>query len=319
MTDRTEAIPTGAHWGIYDVLVEDGRVVGARPWKEDPDPTPLHQALPEMVDHPVRVTRPMVRAGYHNAGPGSDTAGRGAEPFVPTSWERALDLVAGELDRVKHAHGNTAIYAGSYGWASSGKLHHPRTLIRRLLNLHGGATDHVGNYSCGAALAIVPHILGTAAPVGMQATEWRNIAAHTRLIVSFGGMAPKNLQISFGGPGPHRGRGWMARLGAAGVEAVSISPLRDDTVEALDARWLPIRPNSDTALMLGLAHTLLAEDLHDRAFLARYCTGFERFAAYLDGRSGRRGQGRRLGGRAVRASRPTTSAPWPGAWRLRGP
>ena len=77
----------------------------------------------------------------------------------------------------------------------------------------------------------------------------------------------------------------MARLGAAGVEAVSISPLRDDTVEALGARWLPIRPNSDTALMLGLAHTLLAEDLHDRGFLARYCTGFERFAAYLDGRS----------------------------------
>ena len=285
MTDRVEAIPTGAHWGVYDVLVEDGRVVGSRPWEEDPDPAPLHKALPEMVDHPVRVTRPMVRAGYHNAGPGSDTAGRGAEPFVPTSWERALDLVAGELDRVKRAHGNTAIYAGSYGWASSGKLHHPRTLIRRLLNLYGGATDHVGNYSCGAALAIVPHILGTAAPVGMQATEWRNIAAHTRLIVSFGGMAPKNLQISFGGLGPHRGRGWMDRLGAAGIETVSISPLRDDTVEALGARWLPIRPNSDTALMLGLAHTLLSEHLHDRAFLARYCTGFERFAAYLDGGS----------------------------------
>ena len=286
MTDRpTEAIPTGAHWGVYDVLVADGRVVGARPWAEDPDPAPLHAALPEMVDHPTRVTRPMVRAGYHNAGPESDTAGRGAEPFVPVSWERALDLVASELGRVKRAHGNEAIYAGSYGWASSGKIHHPRTLIRRLLNLYGGATDGVGNYSCGAALVVAPHILGTAAPVGMQATEWRNIARHTRLIVSFGGMAPKNLQISFGGLGRHSARGWMARLGAAGIEAVSVSPLRDDTVEALGARWLPVRPNGDTALMLGLAHTLLAEDLHDRGFLERYCVGFERFRAYLDGRS----------------------------------
>ena len=283
--DGTTAVPTGAHWGIYDVLVADGRVVGARPWEEDPDPAPLNAALPELVDHPTRIARPMVRAGYHNAGPRSDTAGRGAEPFVPVSWERALELVAGELQRVKRAHGNEAIYAGSYGWASSGKIHHPRTLVRRLLNLCGGATDHVGNYSCGAALVVVPHILGTAAPVGIQATEWRNIAAHTGLVVSFGGMAPKNLQIAFGGPGPHRARGWIERLGEAGIEAVSISPLRDDTVAALGARWLPVRPNSDTALMLGLAHTLVAEDLHDRAFLERYCVGFERFRAYLDGTS----------------------------------
>ncbi|MCY4547990.1 MAG: molybdopterin-dependent oxidoreductase [Defluviicoccus sp.] len=283
--DGTTAVPTGAHWGIYDVLVADGRVVGARPWEEDPDPAPLNAALPELVDHPTRIARPMVRAGYHNAGPRSDTAGRGAEPFVPVSWERALDLVAGELQRVKRAHGNEAIYAGSYGWASSGKIHHPRTLVRRLLNLCGGATDHVGNYSCGAALVVVPHILGTAAPVGIQATEWRNIAAHTGLVVSFGGMAPKNLQIAFGGPGPHRARGWIERLGEAGIEAVSISPLRDDTVAALGARWMPVRPNSDTALMLGLAHTLVAEDLHDRAFLERYCVGFERFRAYLDGTS----------------------------------
>ena len=119
--DGTEAVPTGAHWGIYDVLVADGRVVGARPWDGDPDPAPLNAALPELVDHPTRIARPMVRAGYHNAGPGSDTAGRGAEPFVPVSWERALDLVAGELQRVKRAHGNEAIYAGSYGWASAGK------------------------------------------------------------------------------------------------------------------------------------------------------------------------------------------------------
>ncbi len=283
--DGTEAVPTGAHWGIYDVLVSGGRVVGARPWEEDPDPAPLYAALPETVDHPTRIARPMVRAGYHNAGPDSDTAGRGAEPFVPVSWERALDLIAGELERVKRAHGNEAIYAGSYGWASSGKIHHPRTLVRRLLNLYGGATDHVGNYSCGAALVVVPHILGTAAPVGMQATEWRNIAANTELIVSFGGMAPKNLQVSFGGPGPHVARGWIERLGEAGIEAVSISPLRDDAVAALGARWLPIRPNSDTALMLGLAHTLVAEDLHDRAFLERYCVGFERFRAYLEGES----------------------------------
>ena len=37
--------------------------------------------------------------------------GRGREPFVPVSWERALDLVAGELARVKRDHGHDAIMA----------------------------------------------------------------------------------------------------------------------------------------------------------------------------------------------------------------
>ena len=37
--------------------------------------------------------------------------GRGREPFVPVSWERALDLVADELARVKSDHGHDAIMA----------------------------------------------------------------------------------------------------------------------------------------------------------------------------------------------------------------
>ncbi|MEK8174778.1 molybdopterin-dependent oxidoreductase [Streptomyces sp. M19] len=42
-------------------------------------------------------------------------------------------------------------------------------------------------------------------------------------------------------------------------------------------------PATDTALMLGLAHTLLTEGRHDRDFLDRCTTGFETFARYLDG------------------------------------
>ena len=43
------------------------------------------------------------------------------------------------------------------------------------------------------------------------------------------------------------------------------------------------RPSTDAALMLGLAHTLVAEGLHDRAFLDRCTVGFDRFEAYLLG------------------------------------
>jgi biotin/methionine sulfoxide reductase len=103
--------------------------------------------------------------------------------------------------------------------------------------------------------------------------------------LSFGGLAPKNFVLDSGGMQVHRSNDWMRRVRAAGIEVVYTSPLRTDMSDVLDARWLPIRPNTDTAMMLGMAHTLLSEDLHDRDFLARYCEGFDVFARYLTGES----------------------------------
>jgi biotin/methionine sulfoxide reductase len=46
-------------------------------------------------------------------------------------------------------------------------------------------------------------------------------------------------------------------------------------------------PGTDTAQMLGMAFTLVAEGLHDCAFLDRYCTGWSIFEDYLMGRNDR--------------------------------
>ena len=52
-------------------------------------------------------------------------------------------------------------------------------------------------------------------------------------------------------------------------------------LEDVDAEWVPLRPNTDVAMMLGLAHTLQIEGLTDQAFLDRYTQGFEAFLPYL--------------------------------------
>jgi biotin/methionine sulfoxide reductase len=62
-----------------------------------------------------------------------------------------------------------------------------------------------------------------------------------------------------------------------------LSPLKSDCPEFLDAQWIPIRPNTDTALMLAMAHMLVTEQRHDRDFLERYCIGFASFRRYLLG------------------------------------
>ncbi|MBM3224303.1 MAG: molybdopterin guanine dinucleotide-containing S/N-oxide reductase [Candidatus Tectomicrobia bacterium] len=277
----TTRVHTGSHWGVYHADIKQGRLASVTPHAQDPHPTPLLEAFPSALYHETRIAQPMVRQGYLEHGPDSDRAGRGVEPFVPVSWEQALDLIANELARVQRTYGNEAIFASS-GWASAGIFHHAGSQLFRFLNGFGGYISQVTNWSFGAASVIVPHVVGSMEPV-TRLTAWPTLRDHTKLLVMFGGMAPKNLQVQNGGLVQHRTMDWLQQLQQAGVACVNISPMRSDAADLLGAQWLPIRPNTDTALMLGLAHTLLAEGLHDEAFLARYCVGFERFRSYLLG------------------------------------
>ena len=61
--------------------------------------------------------------------------------------------------------------------------------------------------------------------------------------------------------------------------------MKTRTAKFFDAEWIPIKPQTDVAMMLGIAHTLYAEDLHDVDFLDEYTSGFEEFVPYLTGES----------------------------------
>jgi biotin/methionine sulfoxide reductase len=276
-------VRTASHWGAFWAKVQDGRVVGVQPFEKDEHPSPLAQSQVQAVYDASRIDRPHVRKGFLDHGTKSDRSRRGAEPFVAVDWETALALAAGELGRVKSTFGNASIFAGSYGWSSAGRLHHAKSLLHRFTNLFGGATLQVDTYSNAAGSVITPHVLGDATAITGPGTTWNSIAANTRLIVSFGGMPLKNLQIDSGGTGEHSSITAIRDLAGRGIEFVCISPIRADYADKLNAEWLPAIPGTDTAIMLGLAHTLVTEGLHDAAFLERYTVGFERFRQYLLG------------------------------------
>ena len=280
----TKLVRNHSHWGAFLAEVEDGRVVGVRPFERDPDPSPLIEAIPAAVHSKTRIAQPFVREGWLKAGPGHGE-GRGREPFVPVSWERALDLVAGELLRVKRDHGHDAIMAGSQGWGSAGIFHEPRGQLRRFMGIFGGFIDQVSNYSFGTALVFLPHVLGNAQACTGPLTSWSSIARHSKLMVMFGGANPKNMQVTKGGMGAHAIGQSLAELANAGVAVVNVSPIREDGPAAVAPEWIAIRPGTDTAMLLALTHTLIANRLHDADFLARYCTGFERVRAYVMGES----------------------------------
>ena len=276
---------TASHWGPGVVALSGGRLVSVRPHPQDPDPSRINENIPEGLQGSARVLRPAVRRSYLAEGPLGASGERGAEPYLEVSWDTALSLIADELTRVRAAHGNEAIFAGSYGWASAGRFHHAQSQLKRFLNAAGGFVRSEGNYSYNAALVLMPHILGNFRQHVKQVTRWRVVARETDLVVMFGGIPLRNAQISGGGVGQHRLREDLAACARAGVAFVNFSPLRSDATESLKAEWLPPRPGSDTAVMMGLAHTLLSEGLHDTDFLSRYTVGFETVAAYLRGES----------------------------------
>lgn len=274
---------TSTHWGVYEVEVENGRVARLKPFKHDPQPSPIGNAIPGALTSPTRVLRPAVRKSWLEGGPGSATQRRGAEPFVQVSWERALDLVAAEVDRVRKTFGNSAIFAGSYGWSSAGRFHHAQSQVHRFMNCAGGYVAHVGTYSLGAARTLLPHIVGDMDELRAQHTPWTVLEQHCKLFLAFGGVPLRNTQVNSGGASQHEVGMWLRRLAAAGVALVNVSPVKSDLATTRAVEWIPIRPNTDAAFMLALAHTLVAEGRHDEDFLATHCVGFERLRAYLMG------------------------------------
>lgn len=273
---------TTSHWGAFEVDVEGDRIVGTRPFAHDPNPHSIPDVVPAAVHHRSRVARPSIRKGWLER---RDRRGRGSDDFVELPWNEALDIAAEEIGRIRTEHGNEAIYGGSYGWSSAGRFHHAQSQVHRFLNSLGGYVASFGSYSTGCAQAIMPHVFGTnfLSLLYEHQDGWSVLNDHTETLVMFGGINPKNAQVSMGGVTEHETAGWFERFAAKGMVRVNIGPQRTDAPGGCE--WMPLVPGSDTALMMALAYVLEEEGLTDHAFLDRYTVGFDRFRPYLMGES----------------------------------
>jgi biotin/methionine sulfoxide reductase len=274
---------TSMHWGVYEVDTSSGSAPVLKPFAEDPSPSPIGLHILSDEVEAIRVRRPAIRASWLDKGPGSNPAGRGREPFVEVPWDEAIELVSTELSRVIESHGNQAVFGGSYGWASAGRFHHAQSQIHRFLNSIGGYVRHNDSYSLGAGRVLMPHILTSIDDLFVNQTQWSVLESDCELFVAFGGVPEKNAQVSAGGTSEHRTPGALRRMAMRGTKFVNVSPVRDDLLTGAPFQWIALRPNTDAALMLGLAHTLYTQGLHDAAFLERYCHGFDAFVPYLLG------------------------------------
>ena len=274
----------GTHWGTYKFFKDKNKKIKLDNFELDPSPNKYGLGLADAVTDDLRITQPHVREGWLNNHLKSDRK-RGQDKFIPITWDEALEITSRELLRIKNKFGNSAIYAGSYGWASAGRFHHAKSQVNRFFNLFGGFSSSKQSYSYAAAQTLLPHIIGLDLYKTLdEHTTWNALSENCELILMFGGMPLKNSAVSSGGVGKHVTELGIKKCFNKGVKFINISPIVDDAPNFLQAKQISIRPNTDTALMLSLAYIMIKNNSYDKDFIKKYTVGFDIFASYVLGK-----------------------------------
>ncbi|MCQ9615764.1 molybdopterin-dependent oxidoreductase [Paenalcaligenes niemegkensis] len=283
--DDTVTIPSASHWGPFNAVVKDGVLIGVQPIPElDAMPNKmLTEGLLGRVYDKTRVKYPMIRKSYLEGRKTGDTKPhlRGKEPFVRVTWEEALAITADAIVTTAGKYGNEALFSASYGgWSHAGLLR-PQVLQGRLFNLIGGHSVTTGDYSAGASQISLPHIIGDMEVYSPQ-TSWEVIADKTEVMVMVGCDPWKNNRVEFTVADHQMFPRWK-KIKERGVKFISINPQYTPTDVAMEADWVKIVPNTDTALFLAISYHVYTTGKHDQAYLDKYTVGFDKFLPYLLG------------------------------------
>ncbi|MGQ0629695.1 MAG: molybdopterin-containing oxidoreductase family protein [Sporichthyaceae bacterium] len=240
--------------------VEDGRLVKLRADKDDPHSKGFSctkgVAMTEVVNDPDRITVPMRRVG----GPGE---------FEPCTWDEALDDIAARFKALRSTHGKKAlaVHEGnppyfSYSAAFWGK-----------------------NFACA---------LGTPWFYGINSEDGASrVAAYKILYGHMAHMAipdiPRADVMLVLGANPWVSKGsfvhdprireHMTGIIDRGGRIFVVDPRRTQTAKAFT--HVPIKAGTDAQFLLSVLHVIVAEKLHDEAFLARWTSGFEQWRHIL--------------------------------------
>ncbi|UCF82750.1 MAG: molybdopterin-dependent oxidoreductase [Desulfobacteraceae bacterium] len=217
------------------------------------------RAYRQYVHHPERLMYPQKRVGV-----------KGEGKFERISWDEALDILAGQLITVRETYGNEGIFLAT-GGGYLASLHNPGLAAARLLAQFGGYTTHYGNISSEGAVWASLTQYGSVM-VGNSREDMLN----SRLIILWG-WDPARM-ISGTNTMYH-----LIKAKEAGAKIISVDPRYHDTAATVADEWIPIRPGTDTAVMVAMANVMIKEEIHDQGFLDKYTIGFDKFKQYFMG------------------------------------
>ena len=270
MTSPTDVtiVPTGCCHDcggrcVLKAHVKDGRIIRIESdTGEEPQIRAClrGRAYRQRVYSPDRLKTPLRRVGE-----------RGEGKFEPVSWDEALDEVAHELKRIKKTYGNASIFFAA-GSGNQGMLH-GAIPVGAMLQAFGGFTRIWGVASYEGPLFASMATYGT-----IRTGNSREDLLNSRLVVLWG-WKPGQYRVG-SGDRLHPGQGKRKRYPPW---SRSIRGIRTRPPPFAD-RWIPIRPGTDAAMLIAMAHVIISEGLEDKAFIEKYTVGFDRYKDYVLGR-----------------------------------
>ncbi|RUM89016.1 MAG: hypothetical protein DSZ24_02300 [Thermodesulfatator sp.] len=200
----------------------------------------------KLLYDPDRVLHPLKRVGQ-----------RGEGRWVKISWEEALDEVAENLKKVKEKYGPHAIAFFDHGASAK-----PLREVFKALGTENYSNEPAFFQCVGPVEAACINTLGYVASGTMQYTDMAN----ARAILLVGSHLGENVHVS-------HVMDFVEGL-SRGAKLVVVDPRFSVAAGKADL-WLPIRPGTDTALLLSWINYVLEHGLYDREFVSRYCEGLE--------------------------------------------
>lgn len=190
---------------------------------------------------------------------------RGEDVFEEVSWDAALDEVAEKLLAVKQKHGPEALALFSHGFGGS--------WFKQLAQAYG--TSNIGAPSYAQCRGPREAAFGLTFGQGLGSPEPIDIenARCLTLLGSHLGENMHNTQVQEFSEALDRG-----------AELVVVDPRF--SVAASKARyWLPIKPGTDTALLLAWIHVIINERRFDIEYVENHTAGFDELKAHVEGKT----------------------------------
>jgi len=229
-----------------------------------------------------RILTPLKRTDFDPSGE-RNISKRGESGYEPIGWDEALDIVAGEMVRIKREVGPAAMLTTPSSHHLWGNVGYRMSAYNRFMNLVGftygehNPDSWEGWQWGGAHMWGFSHRLGISEQYDLLEDALKNVE-----MMVFWSADPETTGGVYGSFESTPRRFWLKDLG---VKMVFIDPYHNNTAGLFADKWLAPRPGTDVALGLAIAFTWLTEGAYDKEFVAERTHGFDKWKHYVLGES----------------------------------